>query len=225
MKIKSKKLYSRLYKPSLIALTFIFILLFYRLLISENQCFLYINKFHNTFADYFFAIITNVGDGLIWLPLLLFIFRFRKKSVFLVLANFLVSSIITLFIKRILFWDALSPISLIAKNYHLHLIEGIQIHTNNSFPSGHTVTIFAVVFTLITFYKKNFFLKYILLLTAFIVGFSRVYLAQHFPIDVLAGALIGILSTYISIFMLSRFNTFKYAVIEDDREQLEMLGI
>lgn len=225
MKIKSKKLYSRLYKPSLIALTFIFLMLFYRVIISENQCFLYINKFHNIFADYFFAIITNIGDGLIWLPLLLFIFRFRNKSVLLVLANFLVSSIITLFLKKLIFWDALRPISLIAKGYHLHLIEGIQIHTNNSFPSGHTVTVFAVVFTLITFYKKNFFLKYIFLIIAFMIGFSRVYLAQHFPIDVLAGALIGIFSTYISIFILSKFNNLKYTVIEDDREQLEMIGI
>ncbi|MBC7654228.1 MAG: phosphatase PAP2 family protein [Oligoflexus sp.] len=103
-------------------------------------------------------------------------------------------------------------------------MEGIKVHFNNSFPSGHTVTIFAVAFTLITLYKKNFLVKYLLIFMAFIVGFSRIYLSQHFPIDVIAGSLIGISSTYISIFILSKISKVKNSVTEDE-EHLEMIGI
>ncbi len=224
MIIKPKKLYPRIYTPSLITIFLILISLTYRLLITENQCFLFINQFHNTIADYFFSIITNLGDGLIWLPLLIFIYQFRKKRLVLVVTNFLVSTIITLFLKRILFWDELRPISLMEKGFHLHLVEGIRVHSNNSFPSGHTVTVFAIVFTLLTLYKKKLWLKYLLIITAIMVGFSRIYLSQHFPIDVISGALIGIFSTYLSIFILSKISKVKNSVTDDD-EHFETIGI
>jgi membrane-associated phospholipid phosphatase len=62
----------------------------------------------------------------------------------------------------------------------------------HSFPSGHTASAFAL-FIGMAFFTQNKYLKAVCLLLALGVGYSRVYLALHFPEDVLAGSLIGVL--------------------------------
>jgi undecaprenyl-diphosphatase len=57
-----------------------------------------------------------------------------------------------------------------------------------SFPSGHTITAFAVAVSLGAFYPM---LLPILLLVAIAVGTSRILLGMHFLSDVLVGAVIG----------------------------------
>ncbi|MDE2483821.1 MAG: phosphatase PAP2 family protein [candidate division NC10 bacterium] len=63
-----------------------------------------------------------------------------------------------------------------------------------SFPSGHSVTAFALAFVLSRVYPRYALLFYGL---AVLVAISRVYLAKHFPSDVVAGAAIGILAGWI----------------------------
>lgn len=58
-----------------------------------------------------------------------------------------------------------------------------------SFPSGHTVTAFAVAGSLSVFYHAEAFTLFFL---AASVGASRVILGLHFLNDVLAGALLGL---------------------------------
>ncbi|MBZ0168303.1 undecaprenyl pyrophosphate phosphatase [Candidatus Methylomirabilis lanthanidiphila] len=63
-----------------------------------------------------------------------------------------------------------------------------------SFPSGHAVTAFALAFVLARAYPRYMLLFYGL---AGLVALSRVYLAKHFPSDVVAGAAVGILAGWI----------------------------
>lgn len=67
---------------------------------------------------------------------------------------------------------------------------------NYSFPSFRTLIVFAVLPILQKEYKK---FKYIWIIFAVIVGFSRVYFGMHFLSDVIAGAIIGYL---IGLFVL-----------------------
>ena len=63
-----------------------------------------------------------------------------------------------------------------------------------SFPSGHTGSSFAAAFALFLYNKK---LGAAALGLATIIGLSRIYLFVHFPTDVLAGAVLGVLCAWI----------------------------
>lgn len=63
-----------------------------------------------------------------------------------------------------------------------------------SFPSGHTMNAVSASATLMM--RKTRFAWAAMLLAA-LTAFSRIYLMMHFPLDVVAGALIGAASAYI----------------------------
>jgi membrane-associated phospholipid phosphatase len=56
--------------------------------------------------------------------------------------------------------------------------------------------------------RKNIWV-YIFPLIAFFVGYSRVYLAQHFVTDVLAGIFVGIVSAYLALLVHEQFRKRK----------------
>ncbi len=69
-----------------------------------------------------------------------------------------------------------------------------------SFPSGHTFASFASATALFLCHKKLGIAAYLLAIT---IAFTRLYLYVHFPSDVLAGMVLGILSGWIAYQMLS----------------------
>ena len=101
----------------------------------------------------------------------------------------------------------------------LHLVEGVKTHAMNSFPSGHTITAFAVFMILILIVKNNF-LKALFVVVAILAGWSRVYLSQHFLGDVLSGALIGSLIAVFSCSLVDNLSIFKTTWIDKNLLQL-----
>ncbi len=69
----------------------------------------------------------------------------------------------------------------------VRLLVGCTNHP--SFPSNHAVNA-SVLATLATLYMPRLSLPAVAL--AFLVGYSRVYVGVHYPLDVLAGSLLGI---------------------------------
>lgn len=64
----------------------------------------------------------------------------------------------------------------------------------NSFPSGHSAASFALAFVLAKRFPKYAVAFYAV---AALVGASRIYLSSHYPTDVLAGAVLGVVSGYL----------------------------
>ncbi len=80
----------------------------------------------------------------------------------------------------------------------LHFVEGVHLNYVNSFPSGHTATAFAL-FLFLASLTKNKGLQLFYAIIACLVGYSRTYLSQHFVVDITFGAILGILSYFLSV--------------------------
>ena len=78
----------------------------------------------------------------------------------------------------------------VSKNLNTY---GIDLR-DYSFPSGHTTAAFTVATTFSLYFPK---LAPLFVVMALLVAVSRTYLAVHYPTDVLAGMLIGIIVGYV----------------------------
>jgi undecaprenyl-diphosphatase len=74
-----------------------------------------------------------------------------------------------------------------------------------SFPSGHTELAFSLCTFMFIIIKKYW---YLYIIFAFCSGFYRIYTGNHFPLDVIAGALIGIFSAYMVVLLFRKYSKF-----------------
>lgn len=152
--------------------------------ISEN--------FKSDFCDKIMPIITSIGNkGFVWIVISIILFfqeKTRKYSYMMItslLGSLIIGNIILkLTIRRPRPFDVFNYIELLIKK-----------PLDFSFPSGHTMTAFACSFIIYSFNKKLGFISFVL---ALLIAYSRVYLFVHFPSDIIAGAIIGIIIAYLS---------------------------
>jgi membrane-associated phospholipid phosphatase len=173
---------------------------------GKNNSFLIINKFNSPAFDYFFSYFTYLGDGMIALPLLIYTFLYKKEFLFTIIAAFLICTLLTQFSKWVIFPDAMRPLGILKDQ--IRAVPGVEVHRTSSFPSGHTSIAFTYAL-LMAFVLKNKFCTFFFPLIAFFVGYSRVYLAQHFVTDVFAGIIVGMASALLSLLMYEQFKRKK----------------
>ena len=148
--------------------------------------------------DQFFKWATWGADGWVWIPYLLVVVVLLKKDVKLIILNFLLSTLITQIPKRLI-WDTISrPIASGIPLDDIHTVPGVVMHSWNSFPSGHTATAFTLFLLTIYLFPTKWIFA-IGAIFAIICAYSRVYLGQHFPMDLGGGMLVAVLSAQLSI--------------------------
>jgi undecaprenyl-diphosphatase len=162
---------------------------------------------HTLKSDWMDSVMLFCTARFTWIPwyaiLLYFLYKSNPKRIWInlivltcciALADQLASGLLKPLVER------LRPCHNDAVNIKLLLIEGV-CGGQYGFVSSHAANVFAL-FTF--FYLKDVFknikvMLYILFIWAFIVSLSRAYLGVHYPGDLLCGALVGSLGTYVFV--------------------------
>ncbi len=198
---------------------FIFIAALATLLIINKKAdlHLWLSSYHTPFRDVFFKYYTDFGGSLPFIVAGLLLF-YKYRITLFILVSGLAAGLITHIGKWI--YNAPRPKIFFQENFPdviLHRVEGVRIHSWHSFPSGHTTAAFSF-FLCLAFLTKNKMLQFLYLCMAALVGYSRIYLSQHFASDVLAGAIIGGLATTLCYIFI--FNKYEMAWAEGSLRDL-----
>jgi membrane-associated phospholipid phosphatase len=153
--------------------------------------FILLNPYHSNFLDFVFEGITLLGDGIFTVAFCVVLLFVKKRYLsFMVFLSFATSGILTQVIKD--FVSEARPALFLQKTNYPYFIDHVTLHNFHSFPSGHTTSAFALA-SIIAFAVKDKKYALPLLALAALVGYSRIYLGQHFLLDVTVGSIIGVL--------------------------------
>lgn len=158
----------------------------------------------SAFLDFLLPKITALGDvGIIWITItiiMLCVKRWRKCGIICALSLVLCILVGSFTLKPL--FARIRPFDL---NTAVDLL--IDRPTDFSFPSGHSMTAFAAATSVYTCYKKS---GRWLLALAGLIAFSRLYLYVHYPTDVIAGIIIGILLALCSSKIVKQLSLKKF---------------
>ena len=143
------------------------------------------------FWDVFFQIVTMTGEEYFYIIAAAIIFWCINKEFGYKLGfALLTSTIVNIAVKNLV--NSVRPIGIPGVR-SLRL----QTATGQSFPSGHTQGSATFWFSWIIKVRKKW-IYVVGILAIILVGFSRLYLGVHYPVDIVGGVVIGIIWVFIS---------------------------
>lgn len=191
------------------------------LLELDKEFFLYLNGFYTAWLD---PIMVIVSEKITWIPLYLFLLYLVVKNysndgwlvlIGIVLAITLADQICSSVMKP--YFARLRPSHDPALENMVHLVNGYK-GSKFGFASSHAANTFGIAtFFFLLFDKKR---KWIILLFfwAIVVAYSRIYLGVHYPGDILAGWLVGVLAA------LAGFKLFQWLKKYSDKRKKDLSG-
>jgi len=156
-----------------------------------------INKINSDLMDGVFPIVTLFGEFPLILLLGLIPLFVRYRIVLTVLVSSLLAVLFTQVGKRLIWPNSPRPSVFFKDLDAFHVVEGVHLHSSHSFPSGHTSGAFAL-FIVLALYSKSHACKLVYLWMAVMVAYSRIYLSQHFLVDVAAGSFFGVIAALLA---------------------------
>ena len=87
------------------------------------------------------------------------------------------------------------------EHFQKYIVLLVETPNDYSFPSGHTIASFEAATVLLVKNKK---LGIPAMILAVLIAFSRMYLYVHYPTDVLASVVLGIIMAYLGMFLVDK---------------------
>lgn len=207
--------------PYLLLLTAILVMMY---IYPKPELHLMLNSFHSGVLDFFFKFYTLMAEWPLYvLAFLPSLWKRNKMTLFFAMCELTGGTILQILKHTI---SNPRPVS-VFEDYPdlvLPLVQGVDMHHSNSFPSGHASTFFMFctcsVIVLAYFFSRKNALKTLrnqilfdvalvaLLVLAAMGAYSRVYLSQHFLSDVCVGSIIGFTTPFL-MFWLCRNKVLK----------------
>lgn len=159
-----------------------------------------IQQRHNDILNKIMIFITSLGDGgMVWiiLALALLLFKSTRKCGVTVL----VALVLQLLLGNVLLKNVFSRLRPFYDYPTVELL--ITKPSGFSFPSGHTFSSFAAA-TAVLLHNKKIGIPAVVL--ASLIAFSRLYLFVHYPTDILAGIVFGILTAFAADFFIDKLS-------------------
>ncbi|KZL91738.1 phosphatase PAP2 family protein [Clostridium magnum] len=174
----------------------------------DNYILCAIKKYvQNKYLDILMPIITAMGNlGFIWIMMAVALLLDKPYRLIgdiviltLIISTIIGEGIVKHIVRRVRPCNLQSSVSLL-----------ITKPISYSFPSGHTLSSFAVAEVLSMYFTEY---KLIFMTIAFLIALSRLYLYVHYPTDVIAGIIVGILCSKLIFIILpdgcvGNFDTF-----------------
>lgn len=204
---------------SLIAPVFILLSIsFYFMIICKGNNFT--SEYVNTQKDLFFTIncelsqfpkiefnLTQLGDAFIFFPFITIFFIYAPKLWKALLTSSIISLIVSACLKRL--FAVPRPAAML--DHDNFVIIGKTLSGATSLPSGHSISIFIVITTLLYAFMPTrliykFFWYVFFISTGLFIAFSRVGVGAHYPLDVIIGCTIGYVLGVIGIIINNKVN-------------------
>lgn len=160
---------------------------------------LYFYCHRSSLLNLFFLYSTKLAELWVTIAILLALFYFRNSYAIFYLLLIVAVTLIVFFLKHHVF-GYVRPALYMQGRLELKGVGGMPLLQNYSFPSGHTTFIFASMYYLSELIK-NKWAHILLFALAVACALSRVYLFQHFYIDIYVGAILGILISKLLILL------------------------
>jgi len=168
-----------------------------RILEWDRETLIYLNSLGIEEYDLFWSTITNIYT---WVPLFLFFFvlifwKFKKKE-----AIYTALTVIVLLFFILILTD-------LTKAYFGRLRPNINTEINSlirvlknpssfSFFSGHAASSFSITTLMVLFLRKKVKWCWVFYIWPVLFALSRIYVGVHYPVDIIVGAIVGLLSAF-----------------------------
>jgi membrane-associated phospholipid phosphatase len=179
---------------------------------------LLMNSCHTAFLDTFFKYFSVLAEWPLYvLALLPLLWKKYRMTLFFGLSELFGGALVQI-LKHLFTMERPASAFERCPDLVLPLVQGVELHHSNSFPSGHTSTFFmfctCCALLLVYHYQVSGKLNNRrtllwvdlamvgLLALAVLGGYSRVYLSQHFLMDVSMGSFIGVVTPCVLFYFL-----------------------